>query len=173
MKPVAQERSRRSFLGILVGAISVVVGAVMAIPLLRLAAYPMTHGGGEADWFSVGKVDGFGLDEPVRAEVEVRKRDGWRVTTAKQTVWVSRDAAGKLQALSAVCPHLGCIVPWNAEKKMFVCPCHQGLFAKDGARISGPPPRGLDALPTKVEDGKLFVKYQFFRQLVAGREVLG
>ena len=173
MKAATLEANRRSFLGVLVGSISAVVGAVMAIPLIRLAAYPMTHGGGEADWFPLGKADSFTGDAPIRADVEVRKRDGWRVTTAKQTVWVTRDAGGTLQALSAVCPHLGCIVPWSAEKKMFACPCHQGLFTKDGARVSGPPPRGLDALPTKIEDGKLYVKYQYYRQLVPGRQVLG
>ena len=75
--------------------------------------------------------------------------------------------------LSAICSHLGCIVPWDATQNRFVCPCHAGVFAPDGARISGPPPRGLDALPTKIESGKLYVRYQYFRQLTSKPEVIG
>jgi Rieske Fe-S protein len=64
-------------------------------------------------------------------------------------------------------------VPWKAEIQQFSCPCHRAFYSKDGERISGPQRRGLDPLPMKIEGGKLYVRYQFFRQLVAGREVIG
>jgi menaquinol-cytochrome c reductase iron-sulfur subunit len=164
---------RRAFLTTLLAAISAVLAALMAIPLVRFSAYPVFHAGGNADWFSLGNVDGFAAGAPTRAEVTVRKQDGWRVTQAKQTVWVTHDAKGALRVLSAVCPHLGCIVPWNDAKQSFTCPCHKGFFAKDGERVSGPPPRGLDALDTKIENGVLFVRYQYFRQLTPNREAIG
>ena len=176
MKPIERVTAlptRRSFFGTLVAAISVVVGVVMGIPLLRFALYPVRHGGGTADWFALGNAADFKGTEPTRAEVEVRKRDGWRVSRAKQTVWVTRSPAGELVVLSAICTHLGCVVPWDAEKKQFACPCHRAFYAKDGERISGPQPRGLDPLPTKTENGLLYVKYQYFRQLVSAREVIG
>ncbi len=163
---------RRSFLGMLVGSISAFVGGLMAVPLFRFAAWPMFHRGGAADWFALGPADSFKGDSPVRAEIDVRKTDGWRVSTAKQTVYVTR-VDGQLRVLSAICTHLGCVVPWDAEVKRFVCPCHKGTFAADGARIEGPPPRGLDALPSKIEKGTLYVKYQYFRQLSSKREVIG
>jgi menaquinol-cytochrome c reductase iron-sulfur subunit len=156
----------------LVASISGVVGALMVVPLFRFSAWPMFHRSGSADWFALGPADKFDGNTPARVEIEVRKVDGWRVSTAKQTIYVTR-VDGKLQALSAVCSHLGCIVPWDAAAKQFVCPCHRGLFAADGSRISGPPPRGLDALPTKIDKGTLYVQYQYFRQLVAKREVIG
>jgi menaquinol-cytochrome c reductase iron-sulfur subunit len=165
--------SRRSFFGVLIGAISAVVGAMMAIPLARFAFDPVLHPSGGADWFDLGPAEQFAGSEPVRAEVSFRKVDGWRVSQVRQTVWVTRDAQGRPRVLSGVCPHLGCIALWNGERKRFVCPCHQGNFAADGARISGPPPRGLDPLPVKVEGGKLWVKYQYYRQLVPTREVIG
>ena len=168
MKPSA----RRSFLGALVGGISTVVGVFMVVPLIRFAVWPVFHGGGDAEWFALGPADKFTSETPVRADVEVRKRDGWRVSIAKQTVYVVR-VGGKLQVLSAICTHLGCVVPWDDKRKEFACPCHTALYARDGARISGPQPRGLDALPTKIESGTLYVKYQYFRQLVSKREVIG
>lgn len=169
MEPVQQ---RRSFLGVLVGSISAVVGAMMAVPLFRFTAWPMFHKGGGTDWFALGPVDSYKGDLPVRAEIEVRKVDGWRVSTAKQTVYVTR-AGGELKVLSAICSHLGCVVPFDEAQKQFECPCHKGVFAIDGSRISGPPPRGLDSLPTKIEGGKLYVQYQYFRQLSAKKEVIG
>jgi nitrite reductase/ring-hydroxylating ferredoxin subunit len=165
--------SRRSFFGILVGAISTVVGAIMAIPLARFALHPLFHPGGGADWYPLGRLEDFSGGDPVRAEVEVHKVDGWRASVVKQTVWVTRNGQSPPTVFSAICPHLGCVVPWNTDQKMFACPCHKGFFARDGIRVSGPPPRGLDPLPSKVEDGKLWVKYQYFRQLVSGREVIG
>jgi menaquinol-cytochrome c reductase iron-sulfur subunit len=146
---------------------------MMAVPLFRFAISPLSHPGGAADWFSLGPVGEFKGTDPMRADVEVRKVDGWRVTTAKQTVWVTHDGSNQLRVLSAVCPHLGCIVPWSSEQKSFVCPCHDGRFAKDGSRLSGPPPRGLDPLPIKTEGGNLYVRYEYFRQLSAKSEVIG
>lgn len=166
------EEGRRSFLGVLASAISAAVGVFMAIPLIRFASYPLSRRAGEAEWFPVGKVDSFAGAEPIRAEVEVRRRDGWRVTTSRQTVWVVPGAGGP-KVLSAICTHLGCVVPWNAQLQEFACPCHRAFYARDGARISGPQPRGLDPLPTKIEGGTLFVRYQYFRQLVPYREVIG
>jgi Rieske Fe-S protein len=54
----------------------------------------------------------------------------------------------------------------------FVCPCHGGQFTPDGRHISGPPPRGLDNLPTQVKDGKLQVQFEYFRSNVPNQETL-
>ncbi len=60
---------------------------------------------------------------------------------------------GGLTALSAVCPHLGCIVQWEKGRQDFLCPCHAGYFTSDGEVISGPPPRALSRLPFVVKNG--------------------
>jgi menaquinol-cytochrome c reductase iron-sulfur subunit len=166
--------TRRSFFGVLVGAISAVVGAMMAVPLVRFALHSVLHGGGGADWFALGSHEELAAaGGPVRAEVSFRRVDGWRATTVKQTVWVTRGAKGGLVVLSGTCPHLGCVAIWHADRERFICPCHNGNFDRRGERLSGPPPRGLDPLPVKIEGGKLWVKYQYYRQLVADREVIG
>ena len=94
-------------------------------------------------------------------------------STAKRTVWVVHPAGAPLRVVSDVCPHLGCGVPWRDDEKIFHCPCHHAKFDAAGELISGPAPRGLDPLPTKIENGKLLVQYQFFRNLVKTREVIG
>jgi Rieske Fe-S protein len=88
-------------------------------------------------------------------------------------VYVTKDSQGQLCVLSAICPHLGCTIPWDVDKKEFVCPCHDSVFAPDGSRISGPSLRGMDTLETSVQDGQLLVRFQYFRQLVSDKEAIG
>ncbi|HKS68253.1 MAG TPA: Rieske 2Fe-2S domain-containing protein [Candidatus Acidoferrales bacterium] len=122
----------------------------------------------------VGQLSDFAsLAEPVSRTIQIEQIDGWRKTVSEKTVYVTRSDTGKLIVLSAICPHLGCTVPWSADKKAFACPCHGAVFSADGTRVSGPALRGMDALETSVQDGQLAVRFQYFRQLVADKEVVG
>ncbi|MBO9636463.1 MAG: FAD-dependent oxidoreductase [Chitinophagaceae bacterium] len=51
---------------------------------------------------------------------------------------VYKEENGRLNAFSAVCPHLGCVVQWNADERSFDCPCHGSRFTKEGQLINGP-----------------------------------
>ena len=53
-------------------------------------------------------------------------------------VAVYRDEMGDVHELSAVCPHLGGIVAWNAAEATWDCPCHGSRFDRFGKVISGP-----------------------------------
>jgi len=54
-----------------------------------------------------------------------------------------RDEKGELHEVSAVCPHLGCIVQWNGSEKTWDCPCHGSRFDKTGKVLNGPANRDL------------------------------
>jgi Rieske Fe-S protein len=49
------------------------------------------------------------------------------------------NTGSEVVALSDVCPHLGCKVRWEEDKRCFGCPCHGGVFDKDGHAVAGPP----------------------------------
>jgi nitrite reductase/ring-hydroxylating ferredoxin subunit len=51
---------------------------------------------------------------------------------------VHRDERGELHACSAVCPHLGGIVDWNAAERTWDCPCHGSRFDALGRILHGP-----------------------------------
>lgn len=51
---------------------------------------------------------------------------------------VYRDDGGMVHKLSAVCPHLGCVVAWNSTEKTWDCPCHGSKYRADGRVYQGP-----------------------------------
>ena|ERR1700677_4494240 len=166
--------SRRSFLGVLLGLGSLFVGALLSVPLLRFALFPLLRRTTELKNSPVGALDEFSsLSEPVLRTIQIEQVDGWRKAVSEKAVYVTKDIQGHLCVLTSVCPHLGCTLPWNKEKHQFICPCHGATFTAEGARVSGPSLRGMDTLETSVQDGQLEVRFQYFRQLVSDKEVIG
>ena len=164
---------RRSFLGVLLGVGAVSVGALLSVPLVRFALHPVLAKTTETAPSDLGAIEEFSsITSPVKRLITVEQRDGWRKIISEKSVYVTKSADGQLRVLSSICPHLGCSIPWNEAKGQFVCPCHVGVFAPDGALIAGPPPRAMDELETKIECGRLKVRYQYFRQLVPAKEVI-
>ena len=59
---------------------------------------------------------------------------------------------GGFLAVSRVCTHLGCTVPWIAEQGHFICPCHASAFDLRGEVVSPPAPRPLDLFEVRIEN---------------------
>jgi menaquinol-cytochrome c reductase iron-sulfur subunit len=150
------------------------VGGLLSVPLIRFSLFPLIRRTTEVKRSPVGALSEFSaLTEPVMRTVQIEQVDGWRKAVSEKAVYVTRSKEGQLCVLTSVCPHLGCTVPWNKEKGQFVCPCHGATFTKDGSRVSGPSLRGMDALETTIQDGQILVRFQYFRQLVSNKEVIG
>jgi menaquinol-cytochrome c reductase iron-sulfur subunit len=162
---------RRSFTMALFAVTGTVVGALLAVPLFRFATFPLRKDKSDAGWTDVGPAADFAsLTTPVAKTITLERRDAWQTATSQTAVYVLPPKAGVLRILSPVCTHLGCSVQWQDARNEFVCPCHSGTFSADGERLGGPPPRSMDSLEAKVEDGTLKVRYQYFRQLVSNKE---
>jgi menaquinol-cytochrome c reductase iron-sulfur subunit len=163
--------NRRSFFGALLAVGSAGMGALLAVPVLRYVLYPLYAKATGTEWSEVGDLSEFANTKgPVRKTITFTQRDGWREVVSAQSVYVSRDEKGQLAVLSAICPHLGCSVSWQAGNDKFVCPCHGGEFKADGQHTFGPPPRAMDQLPTQLKDGKLQVHFEYFRSNVPNQE---
>ena len=173
-KSKSAPQGRRSFLGVLLGLGSLVVGGLLSVPLLRFALFPLLRRTTELKSSPVGELSEFAsLTDPVLKTIQIEQLDGWRKTVSEKAIYVTKDGQGKLCVLTSVCPHLGCTVPWNKGKSQFTCPCHGAVFSSDGTRVSGPSRRGMDTLETSVQNGQLQVRFQYFRQLVSDKEVIG
>jgi Rieske Fe-S protein len=57
---------------------------------------------------------------------------------AKKPVLVMRIEHDQFRVMSLRCPHLGCVVRWDAEMQDLVCPCHRSRFADTGEVTKGP-----------------------------------
>jgi menaquinol-cytochrome c reductase iron-sulfur subunit len=166
--------SRRSFLGALLSVGGFFVGALLSVPLIRFALFPLLRRTTEVKASPVGALTEFAsLTEPEMRTTRIELVDGWRKAISEKAVYVTKDSQGRLRVLTSVCPHLGCTVPWNKDKDQFICPRHSATFAADGTRVGGPSLRGMDTLETSVQDGQLQVRFQYFRQLVSDKEVIG
>ncbi len=76
---------------------------------------------------------------------------------------------------SSICPHLGCRFEWNlpgAPKNRFACPCHGSQFSREGEKLAGPTPRGLDPLPFRDRDGKAQVTWIQYKSGQADRIIV-
>ena len=67
---------------------------------------------------------------------------------------------GGYRAFDAICTHLACTVRWKADTQQIWCPCHNGLFDRNGRNVPGtPPPSPLEELTLVVRpDGQLLVR---------------
>jgi glycine/D-amino acid oxidase-like deaminating enzyme/nitrite reductase/ring-hydroxylating ferredoxin subunit len=74
----------------------------------------------------------------VKSAHEVEPGSGAVLRRGLRKIACYRDGNGMVHEMSAVCPHLGCIVHWNGAEKSWDCPCHGSRFDKQGKVISGP-----------------------------------
>jgi cytochrome b6-f complex iron-sulfur subunit len=73
----------------------------------------------------------------------------------EKNLFVFRSREG-FRALSALCPHLGCVVASTGNG--FRCPCHGSTFDNHGTVLSGPAPKPLSWLKVGLgPDGQITV----------------
>ncbi len=149
-------KSRRSFLfvlplGVLAGVFTSISAAAFRFLRPRVSA-------ASDQWVEVATLSELTGPQPLGKKIIAEHVAGWAVTTEEHRVYVL--PAKNNQVLSAVCPHEGCEVGWDGDMNRFACPCHESYFAADGSRLNGPAGRGLDPLPTRVQNGKLQVLYR-------------
>jgi menaquinol-cytochrome c reductase iron-sulfur subunit len=153
--------SRRAMLVKLGLLFNGVVGALLAVPIIRYVLSPIMlarKNGGYATWLTLGAVDEYPAGETRLATFRNPGVTPWDGKTADSACWVRRIDAQTFQIFAINCAHLGCPVRWFPQSGLFMCPCHGGVYYEDGSRASGPPERGLFEYPYKIEEGKLLIK---------------
>lgn len=81
---------------------------------------------------------------------QITQGHGAVVRRGFQKVAIYRDDNGDVHELSAICPHLGCVVDWNSAEKTWDCPCHGSRFDCYGKVINGP--ANSDLQPTEDDE---------------------
>ncbi len=149
-----RDARRRRFLNrlslIFAGAGALLVGVPSGVFLLGLRRSPSV-------WRSVGKVEDFAAGTTTKVSFLDPSPLPWAGITAQTAAWLRRDAGDRFVAFAVNCTHLGCPIRWLQSADLFMCPCHGGVFYKDGTVAAGPPPRSLTRYPVRVRDGQVEV----------------
>lgn len=152
-----KEINRRDFMKITIAGIGGVIAAAIGIPAIAYIVGPALKDK-TADWIKLGAVNKVELNTPTLFKTTVQTQTGWVSSEEEFSGYVMTENGQDFIVMSNVCTHLGCRVRWIPDKEGFYCPCHNGVFAKDGTVVSGPPPRPLDRFEVKIEDGILYVQ---------------
>ena len=146
----------RRWLLLTVGAFfNALVGAAVAIPVVKYLLSPIKSDDAYKSWVSLGSVDTFPVGETRLAKFTNPVSLAWDGETDRVACWVRRISNKEFQVFAINCAHLGCPVRWFPQSGLFMCPCHGGAYYADGSRASGPPERGLFTYDTKIVDGAI------------------
>lgn len=151
---------RRQMLMTLGIVLNTIAGILFSVPVVGYIFGPSKRNEikKELAWITLGSLTKFPEGETRLATYRNPFVRPWDGDTGNIPCWVRRVSAHKLQVFAINCTHLGCPVRWFAQSGLFMCPCHGGAYYADGARASGPPPRGLFEYNYKVEAGELWIK---------------
>jgi hypothetical protein len=137
-----------------------IVGAILAVPIVRYLLSPITRDRkpGYESWLSLGGLEQFPTSQTRLATYRNPIVNAWDGQTADLPCWVRNLDGSNFQVFAINCAHLGCPVRWFPQSNLFMCPCHGGVYYADGSHAAGPPPRGLFQYQHKIVDGKLLIK---------------
>jgi menaquinol-cytochrome c reductase iron-sulfur subunit len=148
---------RDSFLKIAILGIGGFIGVSLGIPAIAYIASPARIENQSQVWIRVGSTSKVEIGTPTLFRIKITRKTGWIVNEEELTVYVLTENGRDYIVMSNICTHLGCRVRWIEEKGQFFCPCHNGVFNKQGQVVSGPPPKPLNQFQVKVEDNAIFV----------------
>jgi len=149
--------TRRRFIGLASGALSAAIAVALGLPLVRCYIGNVFKSK-QARWLKLGPAAEVPVGQPQLFRSSYIDLDGWRQTTRRVAVYAVTHDRASFTVFSSACTHLGCPVHWDAKEKEFLCPCHGGGFSLEGKVVKGPPPRPLDQLEHKVENGALYIR---------------
>jgi Rieske Fe-S protein len=146
---------RREFLGWATWAIGGLIAAVYAIPGVAFLIGPALQTAAAKNWIPLGLVSKIEIGTPTLFRATIERRTGWIVNQEEISAYVLTEDGRDYVAMSNVCTHLGCRVRWVNDEGKFFCPCHNGVYDRQGNVVSGPPPRPLDRYQVQVQGDEL------------------
>ena len=79
------------------------------------------------------------------------------ILNEESKVVVVRDGE-EIIALNPTCTHRGCIVEWDSDSNILVCPCHNAKYAPSGKVLAQPAVEPLSTYEVQQKNGEILVK---------------
>jgi quinol---cytochrome c reductase iron-sulfur subunit, bacillus type len=155
--PTTEDLTRRRFFARLSIGFGGVCAAILGVPLVGFVLAPLFRKVTES-WVPVGKTGDFKIGRTVNVPLPDPSPLPWAGITAKGAAWLRRDSEDRFIAFAVNCTHMGCPVRWLQDAELFMCPCHGGVYYKDGTVAAGPPPKPLVRYDVRVANGQVEIK---------------
>lgn len=146
--------SRRTFLTKLSLGLGGLAAAIISVPVIAALLAPFLEETKQT-WRNVGSLDQFKIGSTTLVRFDNSDPKAWAGITGHTAAWLRRNGEEDFIAFSVNCTHLGCPVRWIPDAELFMCPCHGGVYYKDGSKASGPPPKGLPKYKVRVSKGQV------------------
>ena len=145
--PAPPPMERRSFLIWIASAVLAAGGLFMGATVVQALMPPdrSIDGKTKVGTLVVGKVADLKAGVPVTVDY------------GDDVLFLVKESDTKVAVLSQSCPHVGCKLFFNADKKQFDCPCHSSSFSMDGVRLGGPAPRNMYGANFQIVNGDIVV----------------
>ena len=146
--------TRRRFLSGMILTLSGLIGAVLSVPILAYLLSPLIRPS-RPSWRRVGSLQSFPIGKTIQVALEDPSSVAWAGQTARTAAWLRRNGETSFTAFAVNCTHLGCPVNWLEDARLFLCPCHGGVYNADGTVAGGPPPHPLLRYDVRVREGEV------------------
>ena len=143
-------KSRRSFILRLLWISAGIITILISIPVIGVFFEPIIIRKKREVWRPVGNVSKFKTGETVLVNFPNSSSLPWTGTESRTGSWLKRVSDDQFIAFAVNCTHLGCPVTWLPDSEIFMCPCHGGVYNKDGSVAAGPPPENLNRYPVRI-----------------------
>ncbi len=149
---------RRSLLKWAVRGIGASVAAMVGIPALIAGFSPVwRYRARQQEWQSIGPVEAFPVGD-MRKRIVSLPAEAWgRGALRRQAVYAWRPSQTEAIVYSRNCTDLGCPLTFDPGSQCFFCPCHGGIFDKDGRRMAGPPSRPMYRFASRIRNGEILI----------------
>lgn len=148
---------RRKFLVRITLLAGVIPAAIVSVPIFGALLGPLLQRQRQV-WRKVANVSEINIGETKFISYVNADPLPWAGVTAKSAAWLRRESEEKFIAFSANCSHLGCPVRWEDKAQLFMCPCHGGVYYKDGTVAAGPPPKPLTQIEVRINKNDIEIK---------------
>ena len=143
--------NRRDFILKVLYGFSGLISLLVTVPVFGALVAPLVRSTPPA-WRKVGRVSDFETGKTVMVKFRNSSPLPWSGETSKTASWLRKISEENFIAFSVNCTHLGCPVRWEAGAELFLCPCHGGVYNKDGSRAAGPPPKDLAKYQVRIRN---------------------
>lgn len=151
---------RRSMMKWTIRGIGLATAGMIGIPSLVVIFGPIfERQPQEAVWRPIGSVDNFPVGEMLKTSIHSPHED-WSRAMREKAVYAWRPTEEEVIVYSRSCTDLGCPVTWDPGSECFFCPCHGGIFSKNGERMAGPPKRPLYRYASRIIKGVIEVDFK-------------